>query len=184
MTALQTVILVLVAAGATGVVLMREERDTDAMDEAADRDVPPTSDAVRLVTLGMTGPTMVLGWYIVSHGQVSPGGGFQGGIILATAVILVYLAGQLIALRRISPIDLADAVEAVGAGSFVAIGVSALALGAAYLTDVLPLGTMPGSVDSSGTIALISFFVGVEVTAAFILIVAELLEQTLIVRSS
>jgi hypothetical protein len=36
--------------------------------------------------------------------------------------------------------------------------------------------------DSSGTIALISFFVGVEVAAAFILIVGELLEQTLLVR--
>jgi hypothetical protein len=37
-------------------------------------------------------------------------------------------------------------------------------------------------VNSAGTIALISFFVGVEVSAAFILIIGELLEQTLIVR--
>ncbi len=35
---------------------------------------------------------------------------------------------------------------------------------------------------SSGTIALISFFVGVEVAAAFVLIVGELLEQTLLTR--
>ena len=35
---------------------------------------------------------------------------------------------------------------------------------------------------SSGTIALISFFVGLEVGAAFILIIGELLEQTLLVR--
>lgn len=174
-------------AAATGVSVvlrhLREERDTDASDEASDREVPATGDAVRLVCLALTGPTLVLGWYIVSHGQVSPGGGFQGGVILVSAFVLVYLAGQFIALRRLSPMDLADAIEAVGAGSFVAIGLSALALGAAYLTNVLPLGTMPGSVDSSGTIALISFFVGIEVTAAFALIVSELLEQTLIVRS-
>jgi hypothetical protein len=37
-------------------------------------------------------------------------------------------------------------------------------------------------VSSSGTIALISFFVGLEVAAAFILIVGELLEQTLLIR--
>jgi hypothetical protein len=37
-------------------------------------------------------------------------------------------------------------------------------------------------VSSSGTIALISFFVGLEVAAAFILIVAELLDQTLLIR--
>jgi hypothetical protein len=37
-------------------------------------------------------------------------------------------------------------------------------------------------VSSSGTIALISFCVGVEVAAAFVLIVSELLEQTLLLR--
>ncbi|MGH9063725.1 MAG: MnhB domain-containing protein [Acidimicrobiales bacterium] len=163
---------------------LREERERSPLDEARDRDVAATSDAVRLTTLAFTGPTLVLGWYIVSHGQVSPGGGFQGGLILATAFVLIYLAGQFLALRRISPTSLADAVEAVGAGSFAAIGVAALGLGFAYLTNILPLGRMPGSVDSSGTIALISFFVGIEVTAAFVLIVAELLEQTLIIRRS
>ena len=35
---------------------------------------------------------------------------------------------------------------------------------------------------SSGTIALISFFVGIEVAAAFVIIVAEMLEQTLLIR--
>jgi multicomponent Na+:H+ antiporter subunit B len=70
----------------------------------------------------------------------------------------------------------------VGAGGYAAIGVSAVAMGLAYLKDFLPLGQVPGAVSSSGTIALISFFVGIEVAAAFILIVAELLEQTLLIR--
>jgi hypothetical protein len=52
-----------------------------------------------------------------------------------------------------------------------------------YLYNFLPLGQIPGAVSSSGTIALISFFAGLEVAAAFILIVGELLEQTLLVRS-
>ncbi len=174
-------------AAATGVStilrVLREEGDQPAADEARGRQPPPTSDAVRLACLAFTGPTLVLGWYLTSHAQTSPSGGFQGGVVMATAFILIYLAGQFIALRRISPIDLTDAVEAVGAGSFAAIGVAGLGLGVAYLTNILPLGTMPGAVDSSGTIALISFFVGVEVAAAFVLIVAELLEQTLLVRA-
>ena len=41
---------------------------------------------------------------------------------------------------------------------------------------------MPGAVSSSGTIALISFFVGLEVGAAFLLIVGEMLDQTLLIR--
>jgi len=57
-----------------------------------------------------------------------------------------------------------------------------VAMGLPYLSNFLPLGTTPGAVSSSGTIALISFFVGLEVAAAFILIVGELLEQTLLIR--
>ncbi|HWR48249.1 MAG TPA: MnhB domain-containing protein [Pseudonocardiaceae bacterium] len=161
---------------------LREEQDDPAVDAAKDRPVPATSDAIRMVTLAFTGPTLVVGWYLASHAQTSPSGGFQGGVVLATAFVLVYLAGQFLAFKRLSPIHLTDSVEAIAAGSFAAVGVAALGLGAAYLANVLPLGSSPGAVNSSGTIALISFFVGVEVAAAFVLIVGELLEQTLIIR--
>ena len=161
---------------------LREEHDTSAVDEAKNRAVPATSDAVRAVTLALIGPTIVVGWYLASHAQTSPSGGFQGGIVLATAFVLVYLAGQFIVFKRLSPVQLTDALDAIGAGSFAAVGVAALALGVPYLTNILPLGSTPGAVNSAGTIALISFFVGVEVFAAFVLIIGELLEQTLIIR--
>ena len=74
------------------------------------------------------------------------------------------------------------ACEGLVAGGFVAIGLSAVAMGLPYLKNFLPLGQVPGAVSSSGTIALISFFVGIEVAAAFILIVGELLDQTLLIR--
>jgi multicomponent Na+:H+ antiporter subunit B len=135
-----------------------------------------------MVSLLMTGPIVVMGWYLASHAQSTPSGGFQGGVVLATAFVLIYLAGQLLIFKRFSPVDVTEAVEAVGAGGFAAIGIAAVAMGLAYLTNFLPLGTTPGAVSSSGTIALISFFVGVEVAAAFVLIVSELLEQTLLSR--
>jgi multicomponent Na+:H+ antiporter subunit B len=161
---------------------LREEHDISAVDEAKNREVPATSDAIGVVTLALIGPTVVVGWYLASHAQTSPSGGFQGGIVLATAFVLVYLAGQFIVFKRLSPVRVIDALGAIGAGSFAAVGVGALVLGAAYLTNVLPLGSTPGAVNSAGTIPLISFFVGVEVSAAFILITGELLDQTLIVR--
>ena len=161
---------------------LRGERERQARDEAMGRDVPPTSDAVRMLSLILIGPTLVMGWYLVSHAQTSPSGGFQGGVVLATSFTLLYLAGEFLVFERISPVDITDAVEAVGAGGFAAIGVTAVGLGLAYLTNFLPLGSSPGAVSSSGTIALISFFVGLEVGAAFVLIVSELLEQTLFLR--
>jgi multicomponent Na+:H+ antiporter subunit B len=161
---------------------LRGERERPARDEATDRNVPATSDAVRMVSLILVGPTLVMGWFLTSHAQTSPSGGFQGGVVLATSLVLIYLAGEFQVFRRISPADVTDAVGAVGAAGFAAVCLTAMAMGLPYLSNYLPLGSTPGAVSSSGTIALISFFVGIEVAAAFILIVSELLDQTLLFR--
>jgi multicomponent Na+:H+ antiporter subunit B len=172
------------AAAGMSIVLrrLRGERNRSPVDETADRDVPVTSTAVRMTALLFTGPVVVMGWWLASHAQTSPSGGFQGGVVLATAFILVYLSGEFLVFKRFSPVALTDVVEAVGAGGFAAIGAIAVAMGLPYLKNFLPLGTTPGAVSSSGTIALISFFVGLEVAAAFILIIGELLDQTLLIR--
>jgi multicomponent Na+:H+ antiporter subunit B len=170
------------AAAGMSVVLrrLRRERQTEPVDEAKTRTIPATSSAVRVAALLLVGPTAVLGWWLASHAQTSPSGGFQGGVILASAFILIYLAGEFLSFRRLSPVALLDAVEAAGAGGFVAIGLAAIAMNLPFLDNYLPLGQYPGAVSSSGTIALISFFVGIEVAAAFTAIIGELLEQTLL----
>jgi multicomponent Na+:H+ antiporter subunit B len=172
------------AAAGVAIVLrrLRDERERSAVDEAADRDVPSTSGAVRMVALLFTGPVLVVGWWLATHAQANPSGGFQGGVILATAFVLVYLSGEFLVLKRFSPAALTDAVEAVGAGGFAAVGLAAVPVGLAFQTNYLPLGQVPGAVSSSGTIALISFFVGLEVGAAFLLIIGEMLDQTLLIR--
>jgi multicomponent Na+:H+ antiporter subunit B len=172
------------AAAGVAIVLrrLRGEQERPAVDEAADRDAPATSEAVRMIALLFTGPVVLAGWWLASHAQTDPSGGFQGGILIATAFVLIYLSGEFLVFKRFSPIDLTDVAEAVGAAGFAAIGVSAVAMGLPYLTNFLPLGQVPGAVSSSGTIALISFFVGIEVAAAFILITGELLDQTLLIR--
>jgi multicomponent Na+:H+ antiporter subunit B len=176
--------ILFIAAAGMSVVLrqLRGERERDPRAQREDWQFPPATDAVRLVALIFTGPIVVLGWYLASHAQTSPSGGFQGGVVLATSLLMIYLAGEFLLFRRVSPVAVTDAVEAVGAGGFAAIGVTAVALGLPYLKNFLPLGSTPGAVSSSGTIALISFFVGVEVAAAFVLIIGELVEQTLLVQ--
>jgi multicomponent Na+:H+ antiporter subunit B len=176
--------ILFVAATGVATVLreLRTEHDTHPVDLASGHDSPPTSGAVRMVALAFIGPVLVVGWFLSTHAQSNPSGGFQGGVVMASAVVLLYLAGQFLVFKRLSPVDVTDIVEAVGAAGFVAVGLGVLASGAAFLADVLPLGPTSGAVDSSGTIALISFFVGVEVTAAFVLIINELLEQTIVVR--
>jgi len=36
---------------------------------------------------------MVFGWYVIFHGHYSPGGGFQGGALLAASILLIRVAG-------------------------------------------------------------------------------------------
>ena len=172
------------AAAGMSVVLrrLRDEREEDSSPaaQAETREIPATSAAIRVLTLLMVGPTAVIGWWLATHAQTNPSGGFQGGVILATAFFLVYLSGEFIVFKRLRPDVLVDASEAVGAGGFAAVGVTAVAMSLPYLYNYLPLGTIPGAITSSGTIALISFLVGIEVASAFVLIIGELLDQTLL----
>ena len=176
-------ILFIAATGVSTVLRqLRGEREHSPVDEGMGRSGVMTSDAIRISALAFVGPVALFGWELASHAQTNPSGGFQGGVVLASAVMLVYLAGQLLTFKRFSPADVTDAVEAVGAGGFVVVGLAAVFIGLPYLYNWLGLGGSPGAVTSSGTIALISFFVGIEVTAAFVLIVSELLEQTLMTQ--
>ena len=75
-------------AAAIGVVLIlreqADERPGHVEDFATGRAVPPSSDAVRVLALGLTPLSVLFGIDIVAHGQLTPGGGFQGGVVLAT----------------------------------------------------------------------------------------------------
>ena len=159
----------------------RDEEEREALEFAFGRSAPRTSDAVRALAVGLVGPTVVTGVYIVAHGHLTPGGGFQGGVVLATALLLVYLAGEYAVLRKAAPLSLVEVCEGVGGGGFALIGLAGVVAGAAYLENVLPLGQV-GHLNSAGTVPLINLSVGLEVAAGFVLILVEFLEQTLMVR--
>lgn len=147
------------------------------------RRAPPTSDAVRVLGLALVGLTVIFGLYIVTHGQLTPGGGFQGGVIVATAWLIIYLAGDAATYRRLAPTAAFEAAEAIGAGSYVLIGIGGLVAGLAFLANFVPLGGSP-SVRSGGTIALLSAAVGIEVTAGFVLLLTTFVEEALSERDS
>jgi multicomponent Na+:H+ antiporter subunit B len=165
-------------------ILLRAQRDETEQppdEDAADRHAPATSNAVRVVGLALVGPVVLFGVYVVTHGHLSPGGGFQGGVVLATAALLVYLSGEYVTLRRVSPEVLGDLAESTGAAGYVAVGLLGVAAGATFLANVLPLG-QPGALLSAGTIPVLNLAVGLEVAGGFVLLLSEFLEQTLVIR--
>ena len=160
---------------------LREEEETGPPNEEARRRVHTTSAAVRLTCVALVGPTVLLAIYITMHGHLTPGGGFQGGVIAATALLLVYLGSDYPTMRRLRPPALVATAEAGGAVAFVLIGLAGLIASGAFLENFLPLGT-PGELVSAGTIPLLSLAVALEVAAGFVLLLSDFLEQLLVIH--
>jgi multicomponent Na+:H+ antiporter subunit B len=144
-------------------------------------DALPVSDALRISTQAIIGVMVVFGVYIAAHGQLTPGGGFQGGVILASAPLLIYLSGDARAFEKIVSSPLLKLTECGGAAGYALTGVAALFLGAHFLTNILPLGTT-GDLFSSGTIAVVSAIVGIEVTGGFVQLMQVYLREVIEAR--
>ena len=163
--------------------LQRRERELPQPPDHAPRQrAPETADSVTVICMGLVAPLVLLSLYIVVHGHLTPGGGFQGGVILASAFLMVYLAGRYVTFRQLSPKSLLDAGEGLGAGGFVLVGFAGMLAGAAFLENVLPLG-QTGKVFSAGTLPIINLSVGLEVGTGLLLVMWEFLEQALMVRA-
>ena len=139
------------------------------------------SDPVRMVGIAFSAALLVMGLYIVAHGAITPGGGFQGGVVVAGAFALVYLAAEYRAYRNLTPHPVLDLVEGIGAGGYVVIGVVAMLLGSGYLHNFGPYGT-PGTLASGGSIPFLNLAVALEVSAAFVLLFTEFLEELIVTR--
>jgi len=174
--------LILFVAALGAAVLLRAQRSERAAEEAAAAEEgrgPRTADALRALGAVLVGPVLLLGIYVVVHGALTPGGGFQGGVLLAGALLLVYAAGQVAAVQRVRPVSLVEVTDAVGAAAYMLVAIAGLVFGVAAMDNVLPLGTT-GSLLSGGTVPVLSVAVGVEVTAAVTLILSELVDQMML----
>jgi len=165
-------------AAVTGVALiLREAREAEAK-----RIVDPVrGDPVRAVGLAAVPATILLGLYVVAFGYLTPGGGFQGGVVVALGMLLVYLAGDHRSYSRLTAKEVVDVFEGGGAGAFVALALGALAGGLAFQQNFLPLGKI-GILTSGGSIPLLNWATAIEVTAAFVLLFGEFLEEVMVER--
>jgi multicomponent Na+:H+ antiporter subunit B len=128
--------------------------------------------AVKLAGYLLLPVTVLLGLDIVVHGHLTPGGGFQGGVVLATGWHLLYLSGSYTALARLRPLDWCEYAEAAATGLYVVTGLLGLVVGGSFLANVLPLGEF-GSLLSAGTVPVLSVLVGVEVAAGLVVLLSR-----------
>jgi multicomponent Na+:H+ antiporter subunit B len=154
-----------------------------ADDETEQRELSPGGvlDATRLGGYVLLPVTAIIGFDVIAHGHLTPGGGFQGGVVLGTGLHLLYVAGRYRALERIRPLGAFEWGEALGAGAFACLGIAGIAAAGAFLANVIPTGNF-GDLYSSGTVAVLNGAVGIEVASGTMVLLAKFLEQAIKIR--
>ncbi len=152
------------AATAAGLVLARPGRAVSA---------PKPGGFVLRVGADLLLPLLVvIGLYIIAHGHLTPGGGFQGGVILAAAFFLPLLASPG---REPTHAGL-SLVEGLAGGGFILIGLLALWQEGAFLEPLLGTGQL-GALLSGGTLPLLYLAVGLKVGAELSALLARLMGE-------
>jgi energy-converting hydrogenase B subunit I len=125
---------------------------------------------------------MIFGLYVIAHGHLTPGGGFQGGAIVASACAMLIVAyGSRWVLDRMQTKRLA-AFESLGALGFLTVALLGLVFSAVFFGNVLAgshllFGTTPATgstladFNTGGVLPLMNFAVGVKVIAGLFVIV-------------
>lgn len=116
-------------------------------------------------------PIIILfGVYVFINGHLTPGGGFQGGAILASALILAYLANPEDGMNK----SIFRITESISGLAFVLIGILGVVLAGGFLDNrIIPAGSV-GDLVSAGVIPIIYIFVGMKVGAELSSIVTNL----------
>ncbi|PLX03096.1 MAG: sodium:proton antiporter [Marinilabiliales bacterium] len=123
------------------------------------REVRPTSEILQTAMKVLVPVIFLFGIYVFINGHLTPGGGFQGGAIIASGILLMFLADPN---RKISH-GLIAVIESISGISFVIIGILGIVLAGGFLDNhILPLGKF-GTLLSAGAVPLIYIFVGLKV---------------------
>lgn len=137
------------------------------------RNVEPASLVLRSGAKLLFPLIILFGVYVFTHGHLTPGGGFQGGAVIASAYLLLYLGDRD---RRISKVR-RTAAESLSGVAFVIIGLLGLTVGGHYLLNFMPKGTL-NTLLSAGIIPLIYVAVGLKVGAELAGVIDDLVKET------
>lgn len=118
-----------------------------------------TSKIVQTTTWILLPFLLLFGMYIIAFGHLSPGGGFQGGMILAGAAILVILVYDFDKPARYT--SHLQSLEAGGVLLFIFVGSITLLLWLPFLADfhILPLLNIIVGVKVFAGVTLIFIFI-------------------------
>jgi len=138
---------------------------------------------LRIITKLIIPYILVFGFYVITHGELGAGGGFQGGVILASAFILYGIVYGVEEMREIIPRRLSDTLAGIGVLLYAGVGTYSVLAGYKFL-DFTPLKPSDLGVAESWGMTLVEYGVGITVAAVMITVFSEITEGTLPVENS
>lgn len=140
------------------------------------------SKIVRTVVSFIFPFSMIYGLYVIAHGHLTPGGGFQGGAIVASACAMILVAfGSQAIMKKMKEKHL-SVLESIGAISFIGLAFFGLLFGVAFFHNFLlgnqylfggipEFGSTLANINTAGVIPLMNFAVGLKVIAGLFAII-------------
>ncbi|MCK4843415.1 MAG: sodium:proton antiporter [Dehalococcoidia bacterium] len=131
------------------------------------------SKIVRTVANQLILFVLILGLYVIMHGHVTPGGGFQGGAIIASGTIMLIVAFGSGEIKKWLRERHLSVVESSGALLFSLLAFAGIGtvfffnflIGSRVFGGISPTGPNPGDVWTGGVIPLMNLAVGLKVMA-------------------
>ena len=123
-----------------------------------------SSKIIRTIAQKLFPFIILFGFYLISYGHLSPGGGFQGGVVLGTAIILLALSHSIEQTEKKFKSRWLNMLEKLGILTLIFLGFLGIFLGYSFLGNFLPLGN-PGQIASGGLMLLLNIAIGIKVAA-------------------
>jgi multicomponent Na+:H+ antiporter subunit B len=154
----EVAVLFMVAAGVGLVLGERSPRRRDDVPTESEEIIPST-ELVQNGAAVLFPLISIFAAYIIMNGHLSAGGGFQGGAIIASGVMLLLLAKP----EYKVDFDFLGITESLAGVLYVLVGIAGLMFAGGFLDSrMLPLGQF-GAFFSAGAIPIISVLLGVKV---------------------
>jgi multicomponent Na+:H+ antiporter subunit B len=136
---------------------------------------------LRLIAKMLIPFILVFGLYVILHGELGPGGGFQGGVILAAAFILYGLVFGADELRKRVPPVVFDVGMALGALIYAGTGLACLFFGGTFLDYGMLQASHAGGGEALG-MTLVEYGVGITVCSVMLTIYLIIGERRAAIR--